>query len=341
MPETMSSEKQACASLQRTNPLNRFFYFPLLCCNNDCLHCLALKKSKGNTRTFTHAVDGIRKHRKRFSKISIGGGEPTLWSGLVPLIRYCKGLRFRVQLHSNCRRMAVSEFASGIVKAGIDGITVPLHAHTQALHDTVTRRKGSFSETIRGIENLQKCGFKNIHVMVVAHRLNYRILPEIAAFLCKRRIKTVSFEATVFTGNAVKNFSSIAVKLSRAAPYLETALELLSHRNVELFSSSFPFCIIKRRYWRFLLNMRYSRVVTNLSKSRADNSGYRYQDCGTGLAKICAACKAKLFCPGTWHTYYRFFGDREFKPLKTVAMADIVRSVSDAGIKNIFDNTVF
>jgi MoaA/NifB/PqqE/SkfB family radical SAM enzyme len=209
------------------------------------------------------------------------------------------------------------------------------------LHDTITRRKGSFSETIRGIENLQKCGFKNIHVMVVAHRLNYRILPKIAAFLYKKRVKTVSFEATVFTGNAVENFGLIAVKISRVAPYLEAAFELLSRRNVEVFSSSFPFCNIKRRYWRFLVNMRYSSVVVNLSKSRDNNSGYRYQDCGTGLAKVCAVCKARLFCPGTWHTYYRFFGEEEFKPLKTLAMAYIVRSVSDAGIKNIFDTPPF
>lgn len=326
---------------QRANSLNRFFYFPLLYCNNNCLHCLTLKKSQGKNRTFAHAVDGIRKNRRHFSKISIGGGEPTLWSDLEGLIRYCKALRFRVQLHSNCRKMSDEVFASRMAKVGIDGITVPLHAHTSTMHDAITRRKGSFAETLKGIDNLWNHGFKNIHVMVVVHKLNYRTLAEIAAFLCKKPIKTISFEATVLTGNAVKNFDLIAVKMSRVAPYLEDAFELLSRKNVEVFSSSFPFCVIDRRYWRFLLNMRYSYVVTNLSESRGNNSRYRCQDCGTGLADVCTLCKVKLFCPGTWHTYYRFFGEKECKPEKTLAMQDIVRAVSDIGIRNIFDTPPF
>ncbi|MDD5565859.1 MAG: radical SAM protein [Candidatus Omnitrophica bacterium] len=314
----------------------RLFHFPILYCNNECLHCLVPAKPQGKVIGLSEVTPLIKKGRKRFSQVSIGGGEPTLWASLLPLIRYCKNLHFNVQLHSNCRKMSDEAFALRIVKTGIDGITVPLHAHTSTIHDAITRRKGSFLETIRGIRNLQKCGFENIHVMVVVQKLNYRILPVIAEFLCRKGIQTVSFDATVFTGAAVKNFNLIAVRISKAAAYLQRALSILSHGNVEAYSTSFPFCVINRPYWRFLVNTRNSFVITNLSQSVGNNSGYRCQGCGTSLAKVCASCKARLFCPGTWYTYYDFFGEKEFKPLKTVAMADIVRAVSGAGIKNIF-----
>jgi len=315
---------------------SRIFLFPNYYCNNDCRHCFAGDKTKRKGLSLDEARSMIKDNAKYFNSVHIAGGEPTLFKDLIELIRFCKDLGLRVCLYSNCRKMADLRLAREIVSSGIDLLNVPLHSHIAEVHDYMTQRKESFRETVQGIRNLQRCGFTDIHCMVVVHKKNYQHLYQITRFLSRIKVKTISFESLVYAGKAVDNLNSLGIKVSKVVKDVEAAFDFLIKKNIEFFSTSFPLCLFNRSYWKYLVNQRYALLFTNFPHGDSDNPNKRYKNMGTSLSKKCIDCKLKMFCPGLWFPYYHFFGDDELIPDKDIVLGDILKYICPITIQNFF-----
>lgn len=77
------------------------------------------------------------------------GGEPTLYSNLVKLIKYIKSKEIKVCIATNGRRLSNFEFAKEIVEAGVDSINISLKGVSENEYLESTKSYG-LEEAIKG-----------------------------------------------------------------------------------------------------------------------------------------------------------------------------------------------
>jgi MoaA/NifB/PqqE/SkfB family radical SAM enzyme len=295
---------------------HKIFCYANFNCSNDCLYCFHGDKNKLKNPSFSFLKEMILEGSKDFPVISFCGGEPTINSNILDLVRFSKECGLYVHMFSNGRRFSDKAFAEELVSAGVDRITEVFHSHIPKLHDAITQRPGSFRQMLEGIDNLHRLGFDTIHTLVTVHKQNYRSLKELTGFLLSLKPNAISFDALVLEGQALKNFQQLAVRLSDSAPFLEEAFDLLIRKNLTFAVRSFPLCIFKEKYRRYFVNDRYSLLLCNFAFKK-NSKKWLIKTNGLNLGIKCVDCQIKKNCPGTWGVYYCFFGEDELLPQKS------------------------
>ncbi|MFC1804890.1 radical SAM protein [Candidatus Omnitrophota bacterium] len=290
----------------------RIFCFSSFICNNDCRYCFHEDKRKLKDPHLNFLKKMITEASSDFPMITFAGGEPTLDPHLLGLIRLSKQKGLIVHVFTNGRRLEDAQFAKDMVNSGVDIITEVFHSHNPKIHDYITRRKGSFRQMVRGIANLHSLGFYNLHAMLVIHKQNYRDLKRLAEFLISLKFQ-VSFESLELEGNALDNFKELAVRLSELVPFIEEAFDFFIEKGFNFAVHCFPLCLFKEKYWRYFSNTRYWLLATNYAFKK--NTGKRVvMTPRVNLGVKCIDCTLKKYCPGTWESYYRYFGEEELCP---------------------------
>lgn len=293
----------------------RIFLFPLYICNNDCLICFAgdRKRVIAKPSPLKQLKSFIGKNYRSHRYIDIAGGEPTLYKELPDLIRYCKDKGLVVRMFSNCRRFKDTAFTEEIVKTELDYVIVDFHSHHPSVHDRMTQRRGSFSETLKGLENLKSSGFKNISAMLIIHKLNYKGILQTIRFMVSLGVIThFNIHSLIIQGSAFKNKEGLGIRLSNIAPFLEEAFVYLEGKGERFSIGSFPICLFSKKFRKYFYNLRYHLDCKNYLTGAARGG------IGLGLAGRCVDCQIKRCCPGTWHPYFHLFGDNELKPQKEI-----------------------
>jgi Ser/Thr protein kinase RdoA (MazF antagonist) len=120
-------------------------------CNNKCKDC------KG---TCTFASDISEEYANDPDTYLIVGGEPTLQSGvfLTELSEHLieKNPRCSVVLCTNGRALAYKKFAKMLILCGINNFAIYLASENEQENDMIFGVKGSYAQTMRGIQNLSK-----------------------------------------------------------------------------------------------------------------------------------------------------------------------------------------
>ena len=292
---------------------SRIFCFPAYNCNNDCLYCFVVGRRKRKNPTLDFLKKMIEGASKEFKYINFGGGEPTIYKHILELLRLAKQRGLVVQMFSNGRRFSDKGFTKNVLDTGIDLITEVFHSYKPETHDFITQRNGSFQQMINGIENLHSLGFYKLHFMVIIHKQNYRDLKKMTEFLLSFRPVRITFEALVLAGQSAKNSDVLAIKLTEAIPFIEEAFELTILKKKNFHTVSLPLCLFKKKYWKYFGNNRYSCSATNFPLGNKSDR-YMLKVDGECLAARCIDCQLRKYCPGTWSSYYSFFGDEELLP---------------------------
>jgi radical SAM protein with 4Fe4S-binding SPASM domain len=123
-------------------------------CQNDCIHCYAGGPHETSELTTTQWKSVIDK----LSEIGVfiltfTGGEPTLREDLPELLLYAQNKGMVTGLISNGRRLKDKAYVDMLEKSGLDFVQVTLESHKPQVHDLMTSEKGSWKETVAGIQN--------------------------------------------------------------------------------------------------------------------------------------------------------------------------------------------
>jgi radical SAM protein with 4Fe4S-binding SPASM domain len=129
-------------------------------CNNRCEWCYAkneVSKSKDlsdkNESLFLDFLSDLD-----VKKIVLIGGEPTLYKNIPRLIKESYKRNIVVGMVSNGRKLADYDFCKELGDSGIYSTTISIEGSNEKLHDKITGIKGSFNQSISGLENLIKVG---------------------------------------------------------------------------------------------------------------------------------------------------------------------------------------
>jgi len=231
---------------------------------------------------------------------SISGGEPTLSPHLFEIIKKINRLFSdkKIICLSNGRRFFYKDYTRGFLQLTTNlELIIPIHGQNARVHEGITRSKGSFNQTIKGLNNVFRFKKKKqiVEIRIVVHGLNYKLLKEITLFI-KHTFPTLNRLVFVFfeiEGQSAKNIAKMKLAYSELVPYMDEIFSFIpSFPEVRFYH--FPLCTLPVKFYPYIWRTLPSFEVS--------------------YSALCKKCILKTSCLGVHKGYLDYFGDLEFKP---------------------------
>lgn len=257
-------------------------------CNCNCIMCPQPPKRDNE---YQHKINKrllSLLDPEKTSDICLTGGEPTIKSeSFIEILKMCKN-RFpetHLVVLSNGITFQDINYVKNIIKIGKKKLKfcISLNADTDELHDRISRTKGNFTNTVKGIQNLAKF-YQTIELRFVISKLNHKRIIAYANFIYRNFpfISHVAFMGLEITGNADKNIEKLWIDPLDFQHELRTAVIELQRRFIPVSIYNIPLCLLPEDIWNF------SRQSISLWKNEY------LPDCGS--------CKMKSTCCGIFTT---------------------------------------
>ncbi|MEW6003059.1 MAG: radical SAM protein [Nitrospirota bacterium] len=259
-------------------------------CNNNCLYCST--RHKDSAQTDFNSISTVL-NQKDGENVVIYGGEPTLRSDFFEIILGAQRNDYqRIKLITNGRILSDIQFLFRIFNAGCYLFEMKLWGSNPDLHDYLTQSPGSFRETIKGLENLQRISSdKFIYIRIPLCKQNYGDIENTVAMALNFGVNRIIL--------ALEDYN-LAFKL--ALPHIRNALNISIFNRVWILTEGLPFCVMQG------LEQHLSEIYTGWQTIYDRN--YRHH-------KNCRNCVYHEICPGIEIRYLKQFGDRELLPVKS------------------------
>jgi MoaA/NifB/PqqE/SkfB family radical SAM enzyme len=242
---------------------------------------------------------------------AFSGGEPTLRKDLLELASYAKKKIRNIEIQSNGRMYYYKDYCERLIEAGVNVFVVSFYSPFEDVHDRIMGVKGSYGQTLQGLKNLIGLG-QTVKINIVILKFNYDHLAALVRFLLDLGVKEFRFIYVTLEGNVLKNPDSIAVSMSKAAPYLMEALKI-GTKKVPCHVYNMVPCLLPG----------YEKNINDVMQSDTYLRGPDFEcsiDDNRKKMKVksplCKECKYNKECYGVWKNYADFFGLKELKPVK-------------------------
>jgi radical SAM protein with 4Fe4S-binding SPASM domain len=194
-------------------------------CNNHCIHCYTggpRETRELSTEDWKRIIDKI---------ISLGifihtftGGEPTLRDDLTELVSYAQKKGAVTGLVTNGRKLKDLNFVSNLEEAGLDFAQVTLESHIPEIHESITRVKGSWKETVEGIKIVEPTSIY-LSTNTTLNTGNYDTILDTIDFLYSLGIRAFGCNSLIYSGLANEIASDFALKTSQLKEVLPMIVE--------------------------------------------------------------------------------------------------------------------
>lgn len=227
-------------------------------CNSNCIMCPApdsIRNSNNNPNIkklldLVHCIPNDTKH------LTITGGEPgMIKDNLFVLLNECKKYLKETYflLLSNGRVFSNKEFTRKFKQSILPNnirVAIPIYADNSDMHDSITRVKGSFMQSVQGIKNLLAENIA-VEIRIVVLKNNYKYLNDIAEFIVTElpNVKLVNIMAQEVMGNAFKNKDIVWISFDKLTNYLYNACITLIKNGINTNLYNFPLCNIDKRLY--------------------------------------------------------------------------------------------
>lgn len=283
-------------------------------CNCRCPVCAGL--GAGKARLSREGIDAIfRSSREQgASYLWLGGGEPTLYAELAPVIREARKLGFeQVRLETNAMRLSYPDYARALCDAGVTEVAVSLKGPTAEIHDAMTRVDGSFELLLRAVDNLAGSGVR----VTAEYLLTTGSLGGLDG--CLRRLAGMGVEGFLLWLVSLhmldtKSLGDFLPSLDRAGRAVSRAAALAERLGVRLESLHTPPCVLspkQRRAYRH--SGKWDLVVFTPGNRpfRAEESPME----GGHYLPGCGRCRFRADCLGLRQDYLDLRGPAGIRPV--------------------------
>ena len=300
-------------------------------CNERCVFCASdltnNLRGPGVVRELTTAQirEWIAERRpRRDDEVLLAGGEPTLHKQLFDIVREFAAHCRNVTLFTNGVKLADAAYAREAIESGVTRFEVALFGASPDTHDAITRRRGSFEETIAALKNLVEArrGRLSVVVRLLAARHCYQELPDIVRVVHRRApgVDTFSINRLILSDNARETDASVA--WPEAASAINDAATVVRALGYELCFWPVPLCVFRGENAAYV-----ESAVRRQMRRRNVRSTLRYLDpvMASGIAlkptrgarpsadralpDVCRSCRYNSACGGIEEWYYDRFGD--------------------------------
>lgn len=216
-------------------------------CNRRCDFCFIPHHEK-SVQDYDIRASIEAAVEKGVRELVMTGGEPTLVQELPDYIELARdgGVR-RIILQTNAMRLADPDFCEELVSKGLTHVVISLHAHEDAVLQSITGLPNTMQRILRSIDNLHAAGIQMSVTHVIGPK-NYRQLPDFVRFMSEQsHIRRYCFIfATPMAWPMAKK--ELVVRYSDAAPYMMEALDYCIDNGIIVDGLSFkcgaPHCVV-------------------------------------------------------------------------------------------------
>lgn len=284
-------------------------------CNNMCRFCVqGDKRHKKKGKTTEEIKDLLTENSGRYKEVVFTGGEITIRPDIVEIVKHATGEGYEIiQMQTNGRMFSDLEFCKKMISAGANDFGLSLHGHCKEVHEGLTRAKGSFAQTIKGIRNLTGLG-QSVKTNTVITKQNYRNLPDMAKIFCLSGVTQFQLAFVHILGSAYENRESIVPRKSEIMPYVMEALDTGIKYGVSVMTEAIPYCLMSG-YEDYVAE----RIIPETKIYDADQVTECFSKVRKEEGKIkhpkCESCRRYSVCEGPWREYPDLYGWDEFIPV--------------------------
>ena len=289
-------------------------------CNNRCLICTNptdfFSESNFSYYYQKNFLERLKKiNPKSLKEISLTGGEPTLHPDFFGILDYIRNYfpKTHITLLTNGRSFYYRNFTKKLWRYKNISVEVSLFGNNPATHDLITRTKGSFKQTVSGLENLlflrNSLKKQEVGVRIVICRSNLSAISKIIKFL-KNNFITLNRVILIFMeyeGQAIVNRKKVAINYQDVAPVLKQI-----KKEISLFPEfrlyHFPLCMIDSYFWPYVWRT--------------------LPDYETVFLPECERCQLKKYCLGFHKGYLKHQKEPRIKPFLNLDKISIKKSNS-------------
>ena len=301
-------------------------------CPMNCVHCSSGGKSNLEEEM---GLDEIEKIIAEIADlggevIEISGGEPTIHSGLVEIIRCAKDFGLETRLYTSGFHF-FEPMINQLISSELDRVIFNLQGADRKTHELITRTKGSFRDVIRGIKMVARDLWIGVHF--VPMKPNFRELKKVIQLCCDLQVNEIGILRFVPQGRGEVNrswlepsrleFREVAKEAIRQFDYFDNPMIRIGNpfNFCSLMDSSIPIqrchagltsCLIKpngevapcpafkqnRNY--VAGNIRHN-TLTDIWRFSPIWNQFRMFDYGK-LKGPCKSCKHLALCRGRCHS---------------------------------------
>jgi uncharacterized protein len=348
LAEMMKQESQPASVsapifMEKEKPKEELLYLNITYrCNSRCLFCAADVAYKESPRQLSVQEIGHLIGDRRYLQIQLSGGEPTIHPDILNIVRLCRAHSDHVALLSHGRTFQSEVFSRDVLEAGINNIIVPLYGPDSESHDHVSKVRGSFDQTIRGFEHLEKMksryGFR-MELKLLLTRFTAPLNRQIYYFA---RDRFASLFDQISICPLIYSQSTLDYREEFLAPFDEMKADLFSlareiagDRRYRLRVNEFPPCFFPDEL-RQIAHPLLDHPAVRFRKFYGDDqsneqvpmegnaAAFRTTLKGNVLIKSCERCVHKHYCseretPFFSAAYLQQFGEQDFHPILEAA----------------------
>ena len=227
-------------------------------CNSNCLMCSQPPKDRDDVAALTKRnLELISLIEEPPPYLTITGGEPTLLGeSLFTLVSQLKSSMPTTELHmlTNGRTFALPEYARNFGAIGHPNISlgVPLYSDTAGIHDHVVQARGAFDQTVAGFHQAARNGVR-LELRVVLHKLTIQRLTKLVDYIYRNLtfVEHIALMGLEYTGYTPRNIQELWIDPYDYQDELETAVEYLDTRNMNVSIYNHQLCVLRPSLWRF------------------------------------------------------------------------------------------
>ena len=248
------------------------------------------------------------------TRLWVGGGEPTLRSDLLGLVRAARSLGYdEVLLQTNGMRLAYTDYRAAVVAAGVTTVRLNVKSHRGEIHDRLSGAP-CHALMVTALEGLTVEGVR-VDADVLLTRSTLLDLAALVSWYGLRGVKR--FDLWLLSA---ADTNDLAVKgevptFAEIVPPLRAAAANAAVAGVALFSLHTPPCTLPAD-----LRALYAPTASlGLRVVGPDGRGFAVEDSsfeGGAFVAACAPCRERGRCGGPRADYLAIHGDAAFSTLE-------------------------
>ena len=329
-----AERQQPDGFIQRIHRQEQRVHIPIgATCNNRCLFCMEQNgdsRARINGAMTPERVKWIVDAHSDAEELCFTSGEPTLHPELPNFVRMARDAGHRcVSIMTNGRRLGYAPYVETLARAGLNRVYVSIHGPTAAVHDSLTRSPGSFSQTLRGIENAVSIGSLEVHTSTVLSKRSIDTLLATYELIIQAGVDQAVFNGLQVHGGAATHFSSVVPRLRDIRIQFDKMVAGARDGGERAFLVDVPPCVTegipdrnrgymeKRVHYEAkvkgiepLATMR-PKGVKELQSIETRNLEAAFRVHGPK----CRGCVYRAICAGVYEPYVRAYGWEEMVPV--------------------------
>ena len=294
-------------------------------CNNNCIHCVVSDKFSERDLNLQEIKDIINNYISDYETIqlTLTGGEITIRNDFADIMAYVQqkkdeGKITFVDMQTNARMLYKDDLAR-IAAATVDFFLVALHSSHAEIHDSITRSRGSFSQTTAAISNLIKyAGKDKIAIQTVINKKNYTHLKDIYKFVYETfGIKECNITFPHPIGVCMS--TDVVPSYEQVKPFVNEALDYCLSNDIFPYIEALPFCVLNkgrnRKYLFEFLRKRNIDVVGYCGEKDGNLNYSELFDEGHRKYTSCQQCPYTSQCEGVWKEHLKIYQNEDMYKL--------------------------